>query len=128
MVSKQILFWLSRRKSKERLIHQITFMAEQTGETEKQLETELCRLFDSCEMVKRAYLALVQYPELASPRVALCISSFPTLNEEELVDDISEIFANFKKMFDPNLFLDVIFLMDFQELQVLRVCRYFYMR
>jgi hypothetical protein len=128
MSTKQLLFWFNRRKPKERYVRQITVLNEQAGERELELQAGFKSLFDRCEMIKRAYLALVEYSDGFSPRVALCLSCFMGVDEREMLDEISEVFESFRKAFDPEVYLDVIFLMDFQEREVINICRPFYAR
>jgi hypothetical protein len=128
MSSKQILFWLNRKRTTPRFVRQVTFLAEKVGQPEQQFEKSLCELFDRHELIMRAYLALVEYSDGPSPRAALCLACLPTIDEEEILDKTAEIFQKFKAIFDPTLFLDVLFLMDFQELEIIAVCKPFYKR
>jgi hypothetical protein len=128
MSSKQILFWLSRKRTTPRYVRQVTFLAEKVGHAEQQFEKLLCELFEGYELVLRAYLALVEYSDGPSPRAALCLVCLPAIDEQEILDNTAEIFQKLKELFDPGLFLDVLFLMDFQELEIMTVCRPFYHR
>lgn len=128
MSSKQILFWLNKKRTTPRYVRQVTFVTEQAGEAELHFKKLLCQIFEKYELVLRAYLSLVEYSEGPSPRVALCLVCLPAVDEQEILDETAIIFQKFKDAFDPNLFLDVLFLVDFQELEITMTCRPFYNR
>ena len=112
----------------QRFVSHIKFLVERTGIPETQFKVELCKLFDRFELIKRAYLVIVDYSNDEPLRVALCLCCFGAADEQELVMEVSHIFKKFRRKFDSNMFLDVLFLMDFQELDVFKVCTPFYRR
>ena len=123
MVLIKSLSWLTRRRTTEHAIQNLVFLAEQDENSEKNLKTEFCQLFGQHELVKKAYLALAQCFGAGNPSLTLGLSGIRETDEKGMV---SEIGAVVRKKFRKSPLLDVIFLTDFQEAQVHKVCKPFY--
>lgn len=133
---KQLMHWLSKpmafdliglirmskRKTLELQQESLRFISEQDGPIERDLKARLIALFHSDNVVTRAYLAAVDYGDLTTYSVALCIRTL-SKTDGALVERIGSIFAS---LFSPEEHLDIIFLVDGQESQLLAVCRPFF--
>lgn len=115
---------MSQRRSQQLHVNQVRFIAEQDGTIERELKRRLTEFFVNNPTVKRAYLAIVNYEDLTTYSVALCLraSSSP---DKALVEEIGGVFAS---IFSAKEHLDVLFLSDQHEKRMLRVCPPFYER
>ena len=101
----------------------VRFLAEQDGPIEQEFKRRLTDLFDDCQTVKKAYLAVVDYGTPSTFTVALCIRSVVPGPDKSLVNSISSVFAS---IFSSAEHLDILFLDDEQEIKLGRVCQEFY--
>ncbi len=108
----------------EHVVPQIVFLAEQDGESERNLKAKLVSLFATSGKVLRAYLALVEYPAEKKRAVALCLVMNRAL-DVSYAQSIQQVFAD---MFNSEMSLDIFAVTPQQELELLRVCRPFYDR
>jgi hypothetical protein len=101
---------------------QVRFICEQDGAIEQEFKQRLGALFQDRKTVTRAYLAAVDYGTPTTFTAALCIRAFPN-PDTSLVKSVSTIFAS---IFSSDEHLDILFLNDEQEMNLMRVCRAFY--
>ena len=113
---------MSKRKPLELHQESLRFISEQDGAIERDLKTRLIALFCSDNVVTRAYLAAVDYGDLTTYSVALCLRTL-SKTDGTLVERIGSIFAS---IFSAEEHLDIIFLVNEQESQLLAVCRPFF--
>ena len=100
----------------------ITFLCEQDGEIERELKSRLVTFLDDRTSVIRAYLARVDYGDPKAYNVALCLRC-PQGEDKALLANIGEIFAS---LFGRDIHLDILFLHDTNENELLAVCKPFY--
>jgi hypothetical protein len=113
---------MSKRQTLELHRSKIRFIAEQDGAIEEDLKRRLIGVFRHHKTVKGAYLAAVDYGDLTTYGVALCIRALSS-PDKALVESIGAIFAS---LFSPKEHLDILFISDEQEKSLLRVCRAFF--
>jgi hypothetical protein len=112
-----------KRRRPEKLYQPKTrFLCEQNGSPERSLKVRLRTLFSEYNEVERAYLARVEYDDPNSYEVALCLRS---PERPKLAARIGEIFA---EDFSVDIHLDVLFLNDVLEAELVEVCRPFFVR
>ena len=100
----------------------LRFVGEQDGLPERDLKAHLATLLRSEPAVHRAYLARVQYESATHWDVALCLAA--TAPEAKRINErIGRLFAG---IFRPDVYLDVLFLSERQEIEVAQVCAAFY--
>lgn len=102
----------------------IEFLAEQDGVPERELKAELLGCLEEIPASQRAYLAVVQYSGKPARSIALCLVAEPG-SESSTVPKIGAVFS---RMFNPNEYLDIIFISESQELKLLQVCKPFFIR
>ncbi len=103
----------------------VKFLYEQDGIPERELKQLLCDMFAKEAGVQRAYLARVGYDDPEPYIVALCLNVVPETDEPLLAKAVSRIFSS---MFGTGQHLDIIFLSEEQEGQLMAVCRPFFER
>jgi hypothetical protein len=99
----------------------VQFLKEQDGTPERSLKARLVDLFKSEMYVSRAYLARVRYGDSLT-KVALCVCSAPG-GQRALVESIGRIFSS---TFSVHEGLDIIFLSDQQEAELMKCCPPFF--
>jgi len=102
----------------------IEFLGEQDGEPERNLKAGWTPVLSQRSSVQRAYLAIISLDRSATHHPALCIHSSAGC-DPSLVDELAVVF---KQVFARTQILDIMFLSDEQEQQLVRVCRPFYER
>lgn len=109
-------------KSDEFFVPQLQFKAEQDGPAEQDLKRRLIPLFRSQRNILRAYLARVGYGDSKVSSVALCLvpKTGIVLETEEKVAKV------FSSTFAKEEHLDIIFLTQAQEFELVKLCRPFY--
>jgi hypothetical protein len=122
MIIKKAISWLTQKKPRQREVQNVTFLSEPEGNEDSRFKTEFCRLFDGNEPVKKAYLTLARYAEAALPRLTLCLFCIQGADENAIV---KRICALFRQKFKKSPSLDILFLTQFQEVQVHGVCEPF---
>jgi len=100
----------------------IEFLGEQSGKPEDELKALLRNVFRRHHRVTRAYLAVVGFAPTAQRAVALCIAPAGA-ESRALVDGIELEFA---RLFAGDADLDIIFVDQQQEEDLMRVCQPFY--
>ena len=121
------MFWLKRkhsRRAEEVRPPLIKFIGEQDGPPERELKDQIIELFRGQPTVQRAYLARTDYGDTRGVNVALCVKS----SAGEDMSLVSGVTAIFGEMFGSHEHLDVLFIRDDQEQQLLGLCRPFYQR
>lgn len=125
--------WFRRRKPDEAEGSQATqtaqavplekmgFLCGKGGILERQLEDKLSAIFGGYD-IERAYLAMIDLGEEAAPTECLCLRSRAG-EDPRLMEQIA---SAFNSVFDQGRELDVVFLSEDQEEEVLRACRPFY--
>ena len=111
-----------RRKTDEMQVPQVIFLAEQDGPTERELKEQLVQFFVSSSAMKSAYLARISYDRSSAPVVALCLRAEAAQNHF-VTEDVGSIFSS---MFATAEHLDIVFLDELQEIELLKVCRPFF--
>ena len=115
------MWWFKRtsRKSPQEIqVPQVRFLGEQSGPPERKLKEKLTEFFWLDKKVKTAYLASVIYDDQFSIGVALCLIT-EAGPDRDLVEKIGRIFA---AIFGRHEHLDIIFLSDGQESELIKVC------
>ena len=102
----------------------VAFVGEQDGPPEQQLKVGLIDLFARHPSVRRAYLAIVEYPDSSARHVALCVQSA----DGEDATLVAEVGSVFRSLFGSHEHLDTIFLSASQDAQIAGVCRPFFVR
>jgi len=100
----------------------IKFVGEQDGPAERDLKVRFTDLFHGERTILRAYLARTDYGDATGVHVALCVKS--SVGEDTSL--ISKVVDIFRSMFGSHEHLDVVFVRDDQEPELLRVCVPFY--
>jgi hypothetical protein len=113
---------MSKRRSQELQRSQVRFIAEQDGPIEQALKRTLIEVFHNNKTVTGAYLAAIDYGELTTYSVALCLRALSS-PDRALMERIGSVFAS---LFSSEEHLDILFLSDEQEKNLLMVCRAFY--
>ena len=102
----------------------IRFLCEQRGSPEGELKDLLSKYFKSELAVSGAFLLRVTYGDSAEQQVALCISG-EGLDQKVVVENTSQIF---RRLFNTEQSLDIIFLHAEQEREALKVGKPFYVQ
>jgi hypothetical protein len=104
----------------EMQVSQLRFLGEQDGVPERLLKSRLTEFFQRDKSVCRAYLAKASLEEQIG--VALCLrTKFGA--DRGLAQKIGAIFGT---IFNAQEHLDIIFLSDQQELELIKVCSAFF--
>lgn len=118
--------WFGLKKSPETMrVRSVRFHCEHDGIPERQLKSELGKLFESRPAVKKAYLAVISYQDGPERGVALCVSGTTLQDRQALVGQIGVVFA---RLFDIRQHLDIVFPTTEQEAELDSVCRPFFER
>jgi hypothetical protein len=116
--------WFNRKSKKppeEIQVPQLRFLGEQDGPPEREIKSRLAEFFGRDRSVSTAYLARVAYAE-KSVAVALCLrSQFGP--DRGLAEKVGNIFAS---LFGGREHLDIIFLSEAQETELVAVCKPFF--
>lgn len=112
------------RKSGYMKVAAITFLGEQRGRPEDELKQLLSDYFKSELVVSSAFLLRVKYGDSPEPHVALCIRA-DDLIQYTVLEQAKRIF---RKMFNTEQSLDIIFLSSEQVRQALEAGRPFYVQ
>jgi hypothetical protein len=111
----------SKKRPEEIRVPQLRFLGEQDGPPERELKSRLAEFFGRDQTVSTAYLARVAYGK-KSFAIALCLRShFGPYSG--LVEKVGKIFAS---MFGGHEHLDIIFLSEAQEAELVMVCKPFF--
>lgn len=105
-------------------LQKIRFICEQDGIPERELKTQLRRLFMGDKRIVRAYLVRIAFGSSDEYLVALCLRVCSG-NKSKRVKKISTVFA---KMFGTRQHLEIMFLNDETERDVAGVSSPFYVR
>jgi hypothetical protein len=111
------------KKVEEHPVSGLEFLYEQDGETERRLKGELIGLLRQNADVERAYLAKAVND--GEETVMLCLATSADAPDLRLPPQIGKIF---KTIFSAKDHLDVLFLSEDQEVQLIQVCKPFYIR
>ena len=105
----------------ERRVSNLRFLREQDGESERELKSALADLFSRRGRdIERAYLA--QMRAEGEVVVALCLKTHSGV-DEGLVRELGRVFS---PMFNAATHLDILFLSDEQEREIVEVCQPFF--
>ena len=116
--------WFNRRrKGRPEAIQvpRIRFLGEQDGIPERDLKKQLVDLFRRDQSIAKAYLARISYGG-DSLAVALCLCSRSDA-DHGLAEKVGRVFAS---MFGGDQYLDIVFLTEAQESELIAVCRPFF--
>jgi len=105
----------------EMLVPSVIFLAEQDGQTERELKAQWLELFERNIYLHSAFLVRVRYSNSQGVYVALCLDIGRA--DPELVRGVGLVFH---QMFGAHEHLDVMFLTPEQKLQIGRVAKPFY--
>jgi hypothetical protein len=108
------------RPSEEILLPNISFIGEQKGAPEDKLKNALINFFQRDKSVAKAYLAKIGGGQ--NVNVALCLRTQFGI-DRGMVEKIGTIFAT---VFNSKEHLDIIFLNDHQEKDIVKVCQPFF--
>ena len=111
------------KKVEEHPVSGLEFLYEQDGETERRLKDELIGFLGQNADVERAYL--VKAVNDGEETVMLCLATGTDTPDLSLPPQIGKIFATIFKTKDH---LDILFLAEGQEAQLIQVCKPFYNR
>lgn len=110
------------RREESFRVPQVLFVAEQDGEPERLLKSQVEPLLRDAGLQGRGYLCQVRYGDDRTPTVALCLHV-----ESILRDDLEhEVGAIFSSIFNASTSLDIIRLSAEQNVEIAEVCRPFY--
>jgi hypothetical protein len=105
----------------EIVVPSVIFLAEQDGNTERELKAQWLELFKRNINLHSAFLVRVRYSNSQDISVALCLSA--AQEDPELLRNVGSVFY---KMFGAHEHLDMMFLTPEQQLQIVRVAKPFY--
>lgn len=111
----------SKKHLEEIQVPHIRFLGEQDGPPERELKSRLSDFFQRNQSITKAYLAQVAYEDKTFA-VALCIRS-RVGPDRGLAQTVGGIFAS---MFGDHEHLDIIFLSEAQETELVIVCKPFF--
>ena len=119
-----MLSFLSRkpRRPEDRRERAIRFVGEQDGPIERRLKTDLHEILGAQPDIRTAYLARVTYDDPKVREVVLALRS-SSGEDLDLVRRVADCFA---RHFHREVHMDILFLSDVQEAEVLSVCPPFY--
>jgi hypothetical protein len=100
----------------------IKFIVEKTGEPERELERRLEPILKAHKNIRKAYLVVAQYPGSLGPNVTLCLQS-STGEDSKIVSEAADVFST---MFSNQQALDIYFLENDDEAELLKVAKPFY--
>ena len=103
-------------------VDKITFVGEQVGPVEQELERKLIACLAPGTGVRDAYLVRVAYSHSPEQSVALCLSGGGE-RAQQIVGCVGRVFH---KMFSNTQSLDVVFLTNVQMAEIGAVARPFY--
>ncbi len=113
-----------KKASEETKVLDIHFLGEQDGLPEQSLKDQLNRCFQLDKSVRAAYLAKVSYDRANYTEVALCLLR-PFGPDDGIVEQVGSIFAS---IFGAHEHLDILFINEDQEVQLLMTCKPFFKR
>jgi hypothetical protein len=117
--------WFKRnppKHSEEIRVPRCEFLGEQDGPSERLLKEKLADFFGRDRSVSRAYLVRVAFGEGKNVSVVLGLrTQFGP--DKGMVEKVGAIFAS---VFNAKEHLDIMFLTDGQETQLVKVCRPFF--
>jgi hypothetical protein len=115
------LFGRKVKKPEQLRVSHVKFLGSQDGSPEIELKAQLYQLFAKDVKIQRGYLARVAYGG-DERSVALCVrmESDP---DPALAQHVMQVFAS---MFGKREHLDIIFLNDAQEAELVKCCQPFY--
>ena len=103
-------------------VESITFLGEQQGAPEFELQQKFSEYFKSQPSISCAFLMRVAYGDSVNQNVALCIHG-DNLDQKVIVEYVGEIFH---ETFNKDQALDIIFVNSDQVKQALMIGRPFY--
>ena len=103
-------------------VPRVLFIAEQDGEIERRLKSQVESVLRDSEFVGRAYLCQVRYGEDGPSAVAMCLF-VESVVRDDLEKEIGEIFYS---MFNTSTSLDIIRISASQNVEIAFVCRPFF--
>jgi hypothetical protein len=109
-----------KRRVDERREPSIRFLCEQDGPAERQLKGVLSEQFATAGLVRRAYLARVDYGVPDAYEVALCVRG------EAAPSVLQTVAESFAAIFGRDAHLDILMLSEAQETDLKKVCRPFF--
>jgi hypothetical protein len=119
------MFWSKlhpKKHPQEINVSQIHFLGEQDGPPEQVLKEKLMDFFQQDRNIIAAYLAQIHFGDPSQAGVALCLKTqFGT--DRDVVEKISQIFSS---IFGTHEHMDIIFLNDAQETELVKVCQPFF--
>jgi hypothetical protein len=123
MLARLLAHWTNKRKQDPQafVVRKIQYLAEQDGPIEQQLKAEWRDVLQRLS-VPSAYLVRVQLPELSTSSVALMLSKGP-LDDAKVV---AALMPSFKTTMAASQFVDIIFMTQQQEAEVVKVCKPFW--
>jgi hypothetical protein len=101
----------------------IIFVGEKTGQIEDEIKGKFTEIFKKYDHVISAYLAILQYESKNALSVGLCINSALKDKNETIIKEIGN---TFKQVFNRNVFMDILFLTEEKETELIKVCKPFY--
>jgi hypothetical protein len=114
----------SRKKTEEFRVSEIRFLGEQDGPSERILKERLADFFRRDGSVNRAYLARVDFSEGKNASVVLGLrTQFGP--DKGMVEKVGAIFGF---VFNAKEHLDIMFLTDDQEAELVKACPPFFKR
>jgi type III secretion system (T3SS) SseB-like protein len=115
-------FFRRRRKPPLELpVADLRFLCEQDGEPERRLKAQVASLLERHAEIERAYL--VQMINGGETSVSLCLRSSLQVDDPIIVREIAKIFAG---NFSSREHLDILFLNEEQEAELVTACASFY--
>lgn len=112
----------SKKHSEEIQVPKLSFSAEQDGVPERELKSCLTEFFRRDQSILTAYLVRVAYGDQSPMAVALCLrSQFGP--DRGVIEKIGKVFGS---MFGDHEHLDIVFLDDQQESELVKVCSPFF--
>jgi len=100
----------------------VLFLGEQDGPHERDLKSELSRLFIEMPSVRLAFLTRVSYRDSPAINVALCI--YGSVSDPQSI--VATVSAAFRGLFGATQHLDIVFLSNKQLEQIAMVANAFY--
>jgi hypothetical protein len=100
----------------------VEFLADKIGDSESKLQRSLEPVLRAHKNIQKAYLVLVRYPGIKEPSVALCLKS-ASGDDPMVVSEASKVLAS---ILNNQAALDIIFVDEANEPEILKVAKPFY--
>jgi hypothetical protein len=117
--------WFKRHSKKQPekvVVPNLRFLGGQDGFPERELKAKLKEFFERDQSVKAAYLAQVAYGDRSPINIVLCLQT-QFGPDHGMAEKIGRIFSS---LFGADEHMDIVFLTNSQEAELVKVCHPFF--